>query len=287
MQAALLALLAAGLVLIVLGVLLLCKHMRRPLEPEFQAAPRIGIVTMVTDQPDFAHWLEHHLAMVERVYLRVENAPEIAALVASDSRVYAETAQVDAKERGDNYFGQMDRQRGFVTRMLDKAARDGLDVLFHIDADELIAVQAPHSSLGAELLRVPRGTACVHLHNHEAYFHDNQRCFSAAGFLDCQREACTSYGNGKSAAVLRHGPRYHGPHHFLGRAWQMPADRVVVLHFDSCTFDQWKSKFQRMAQKTTRTSEIPFPFYKQSIDKVQSGAADAELQTFYRERKWR
>ena len=68
--------------------------------------------------------------------------------------------------------------------------------------------------------------------------------------------------------------------------YEMPASRLVVLHFDSCTFEQWRRKFERLAQRATRASEIPFDFYKQSIAKIQSGASDDELRAFYEANKW-
>jgi len=246
-------------------------------------ACRIAIATMVTTQPDFERWLQHHLPIADRIYLRIENAPEIVELARRcGDKVYYEVVNDGETAKPNNYFTMMDRQKEFVTRILERAKQEGIDYLFHIDADELIS--SKNGDLRTHLESAPPGTACIHFKNFEAVFKNNKHCFDAAKFMDCQKEACTSYANGKSAAVLRNGPSYNGPHYFHGKLYDMPDDKVTILHFDSCTYEAWKQKFARLAN--SKTDDIPLSFYKKSIELMARKPSEEEMQTFYRQSKW-
>jgi hypothetical protein len=249
-----------------------------------QQQSRVAIATMVTKQPDFQHWLDHHMPLVDRIYLRVENAPEIVEMVRPlSAKIYFEVVNDGEMAKQNNYFTMMDRQHEFITRMLQQAKDEGIDYLFHIDADELISSQ--NGDLRSHLDAAPAGTACIHFKNFEAVFNNNKHCFDAAKFMDCQSEACTSYANGKSAAVIKNGPTYNGPHYFHGKLYDMPDDKIRILHFDSCTYEAWKQKFARLSK--SKTSDIPLSFYKKSIDLMAKNPTEQQMQTFYRQSKWK
>jgi hypothetical protein len=253
---------------------------------------RVAIVSMVTRQPDFDVWLQHHLQTigVDRIYLRIENAPTIADLAQRYPReVYYEQANDNDAIKPNNYHTQMDRQGDWVNRMIRKARDEHIDYLFHIDSDELISLSDP-LNLRKYLQTAPGDAACIHFKNYEAVYQpasDLRGCFDAAHFLDCSRDSCTSYANGKSAAVIANCAEdaYHGPHYFQGKVYEMPDELIHIRHFDSCTFEAWREKFQRMTQSDP--DKIPFPFYKQSIELHQRQASEQEMRAFYRARKER
>lgn len=244
----------------------------------------IALATMVTNQPDFDKWLLHHIPLVDKIYLRIENAPSIVQLSAQyPNKIEYEVIDDGNKIKKNNYFTQMDRQKDFVNRMIEKAKTDGIEYLFHIDADELID---SNGGLLDNLRLAPLGTVCIHLKNYEAVFNNNQSCFDAAKFLDCEKETCKSYANGKSVAVISQNPKFNGPHYFHGKLFDMPPDKIRILHFDSCKFDAWKEKFMRM--KDSKKNDIPFQFYQQSIELINKDPVptDSELLSFYRLNKW-
>ena len=273
--------------LLLVLVLVMHFHFEKNLETfDDTKKAKIAIATMVSEQPDFDEWIRHHLNVigVDRIYLRIENTPQIVAIAAQyPIRFITKWADDGGAIKKNNYFAQMDRQGDFVNRMIQKAKNeDGIDFLFHIDADELIRTSR---SLSDVLREVPGHYACIHMKNFEAQYNgDTQSCFKSAGFLDCTKDACTSYANGKSGAVLKNNPRYHGPHYFHGALYDIPANELCILHYDSCTFDQWKSKFTRM-KETDPAKVANFPFYKESIEMIRSGKPDAELLQFYQQRK--
>jgi hypothetical protein len=243
---------------------------------------RVAIATMVTTQPDFQHWITYHLGLVDRIYLKIENAQEIVELASRyPEKIYYEVTDDGNQTKLNNYFTQMDRQKEFVDRMIKKAKSEGIDYMFHIDADELISSS---SDLRSHLTSVPQDTACIHFKNFEAVFKNNTHCFQAVKFMDCQREACTSYANGKSCAVIKNDPTFNGPHYFSGKVYEMDDNKIKILHFDSCTYDAWKQKFSRMTK--TKPGDIPLTFYKNSIELMSKNPTDDEMLKFYKDAKW-
>ncbi len=247
---------------------------------------KVAIVSMVTKQPNFDYWLNYHLKSVgiDKIYLRIENAPDIVLLINNNNKIYKEIIS-DELPKENNYFGQMDRQQEFVNRMIQKASEDQIDFLFHIDADELISVNP--QNLRHILNSCGNDVACIHMQNFEAVYDPSEtnNCFHAVKYLDCRQDACTSYANGKSIAVIKNNPTFHGPHYFSGGGtYEMPPDLIKILHHDSCTFDAWQDKFKRMT-KTSDISAIPFPFYRESIDLHQRNASHEEKLKYYQKAK--
>ena len=169
--------------------------------------------------------------------------------------------------------------------------------------------------LRKHLMDVEQEYSSIHMNNYEAVYprfneNDGSRCFRPnTKFIECGYQGkCTNYGNGKSAARIgskgfrikgseNSKIRFHGPHNFSGRIFKMANRRLAVLHFDSCTFEQYRNKFQLLANATEEEiKKIPFEFYKLSIWLLQecnekSGAEDCvqkqrELYTRYKVRKW-
>ena len=240
---------------------------------------------MVSCSPGFDFWLKYHLhyLKINLIVLRVEDCDSHRSLLKQyGSKIRATFHNKHEIDVGDNYHSMMARQNITVTRGLQIAKQQNISFLFHIDADELLYV-GPSKNIGVNsenktevastglersaLLRkhlsdVETVYSSIHLSNYEAvypaYNEDNDTlCFHPqARYLECAYMGkCNTYSNGKSAARVgsqgfefeSKGVRFFGPHNFSGRKFPMPTSRLAILHFDSCTFSQYKHKFALLA----------------------------------------
>tara|TARA_B110000114_G_C14861360_1_gene304904 strand:- start:40 stop:663 length:624 start_codon:yes stop_codon:yes gene_type:complete len=192
----------------------------------------------------------------------------------------------------------MDRQKENVNSSIDKAFELGIDYIFHTDADELIYVGDENNLNKDVLLRkylnqVPEDVSCIHMKNFEAVFpNKDNKCFNTNKFIDCKKGGCLSYANGKSVGRVKKKIQFKGPHYFTGKVHNIDDNKICVLHFDSCTYKQWETKFDLLKDTTEeKMKKIPFPFYKNSIKKLQkcggkkTKSCNKELNTYYEEQK--
>ena len=251
---------------------------------------KVAIVSMVTKQPDFAFWLYYHLdhLKLDLIILRVEDSPEYKPLIEKyGNRVIATYYNKDDIDMKHNYLTIMDRQKENVNSGIQKAKELGIDYIFHTDADELIYVaqdnqKTPISNLLRQYLDdVHSDYDCIHFKNFEAVFPNKEKkCFNTNRFIDCKKGQCLSYANGKSAGKVQNGIKFHGPHYFSGNVYDMPDNKMAVLHFDSCTYTQWETKFDLLKDTNEeKMKKIPFPFYKNSIKKLQKCGGDKKKET--------
>ena len=265
---------------------------------------KVSIVSMVTKQPDFEFWLDYHLnhLKLDLIILRVEDSPEYKPMLDKyGDRIiatYHSKKDIDMKH---NYHTIMDRQKANVNQGIQIAKEKGIDYIFHTDADELIYVHPDTNKTDPSILlrqyldRVPDEYHCLHFKNFEAVFpNSEEKCFNTQKFVDCKKGQCLSYANGKSAGRVKKGVRFHGPHYFSGKVHNMSDHEVAVLHFDSCTYKQWETKFDLLKDTTEEKMKgIPFPFYKNSIKKMQKCAKEnkntkecqGDLHQYYKEQK--
>lgn len=265
---------------------------------------KVAIVTMVNKQPDFDFWLDYHLnhLKIDLVILRVEDSPEYEKMVEKyGDRVIASFHKKNEVNLKHNYFGQMERQEIFVNESIQKAKELGLDYIFHIDSDELIYVHHdtvkndPEKLLRQYLDEVESEYDCIHFKNFEAVFPDmKNKCFNTNKFIDCKKGQCLSYANGKSVGRVQKGIKFRGCHYFTGKVFDISDHKIAVLHFDSCTYDKWKEKFNLLKDTNEeKLNKIPFKFYKNSIKKMQKCVSDKkntkecqeDLQKYYQEQK--
>ena len=270
----------------------------------FSDVAKIGIVSMVTKHPDFDFWIDYHLNKlgIDHIFLRVEDAPHYKEII--DKYPTRITATYHSKEDIDmkhNYLTIMDRQKENVNSACKKAKEMGIDFLFHCDADELIHVVSPgNSSIRQNLRRYlnqikeqDENIGCIHFKNFEAVFPKmSDKCFTTNKFIDCKKGRCLSYANGKSCGLVQRGAKFRGPHYFSGKNYNMPDDRIVILHYDSCTYKQWHTKFNLLKDTNEeKMKKIPFPFYKNSIRKLKGCSGEEEklckndLRKFFKEQK--
>jgi len=69
--------------------------------------------------------------------------------------------------------------------------------------------------------------------------------------------------------------RPNGVHYFSGDQVDVDPEEALILHYESCDFEEWKWKF-------SRPNPSNFEFYQESRDAIQKCASDSEcLSDFY------
>ena len=269
-----------------------------------QGDSKVAIVTMVNKQPNFEDWLDHHLnnLKIDKIILRVEDTPEYKELIKPyGNRVDASFHSKEEINTKNNYFTQMDRQEIFVNKSIEKLKKLNFDFVFHIDADELIYVHPDTQNTPRDILlrqyleKVHPDYSCIHIKNFEAVFPNmEEKCFNTNRFVDCKKGQCLSYANGKSVGRIKNNVKFKGCHYFTGKVFDISDYELAILHFDSCTYSKWEKKFKLMKNITEeKFNEIPFPFYKNSIKKMQKCDTDnknekecgKDLEEYYLEQK--
>tara|TARA_B100000795_G_scaffold269053_1_gene257373 strand:+ start:1369 stop:2334 length:966 start_codon:yes stop_codon:yes gene_type:complete len=266
-----------GIIILLLTIIIT----RKPNLEQFSPMAKIAIVSMVTKHPDFDFWIEYHLNTlgIDHIFLRVEDSPHYKEII--DKYPTKITASYHLKENIDmkhNYLTIMDRQKDNVNAACIKAKNMGIDFLFHCDADELIHVISSKDSIRQNFRRYlnqakdsESNIKCIHFKNFEAVFPKmTGKCFTTNKFIDCKKGRCLSYANGKSCGLVQRDTKFRGPHYFQGKNYNMTDDKIVILHYDSCTYKQWYTKFNLLKDTNEeKIKKIPFPFYKNSIKKLK------------------
>ncbi len=238
-----------------------------------------GIALLMRKPIDLMLWLEHHRKIgIDKFYIRLEDSPGIAAFLKTQKDVWFEEAESDKE---NNYTTLQKRQIDFVNKILPMARKDGIDWLFHTDADELL-----EGSVRSVLSKIPPEKKVGKLKNAEAvYGEEEATCFSSKKFIRCDKGGpCTAYVNGKGCGRTVEGVFLAGPHDFgyngEGGVYEIPFEDLHVLHFDSCTLGSWMEKFTHLS-KNAKLDDIVFGYYKQSIE------AAKQAEKVYKEHKMR
>ena len=220
---------------------------------------------MVRKPFNFDWWLDYHFSLgVDYIFLRVEDTPDLKNIVDKYSNVF--TIFDNDSNKRNNYWTQMNRQKMFINSIKNELIEKKVDWLFHIDSDELICC----NNLKSLLESVPNKYDTIHFDNYEAVY-DNDDLENP--FIQTNRfrfgNSRISYRNGKSAARVNQNLRPKGPHKFYGNRLEMPPIKLVILHYESATFDSWWEKFNNDNDNDIeKLTEIPFGYYKESIDIV-------------------
>ena len=270
----------------------------------FDNNSKVAIVSMVTKHPDFDFWIDYHLNKlgIDHIFLRVEEAEYYKEYIdkypGRITATYHKKNDIDTKH---NYLTIMDRQKEMVNKACNDAKDMGIDYLFHCDADELIHVISNNeynlkNNLRNYLNEIKNSddkVSCIHFKNFEGVFPKiSDKCFTTNKFIDCKKGPCLSYANGKSCGLVQRGAKFRGPHYFTGKTYNMPDSKIVVLHYDSCTYKQWHTKFDLLKDTDEeKMKKIPFPFYKNSIRNLKKCSGDEnkpcknDLKKYFKEQK--
>jgi hypothetical protein len=247
------------------------------------AGVQLGIVMMTKKPFDLPTWLTYHYVGlgIRRFYLKVEDTPELAPLLATPPWDRCVVTSFDDHTQRD-YFAQMDRQAAHIAAVLPRARADGLTHLLHIDDDELLFCPAGIGVLLGELAVAPPSRPDCHLCNIEALMpHDScSSPFSEATVFRHFPTRYVSYTNGKSIGRLDEPTlRSHGPHHFRNElaaggntspiTYPIGPETACVLHYESATYAKWHHKFLELASRHGDDPEVyarvPFAFYRKSM----------------------
>eukprot|EP00441_Pelagodinium_beii_P024288 CAMPEP_0197655746 /NCGR_PEP_ID=MMETSP1338-20131121/39643_1 /TAXON_ID=43686 ORGANISM="Pelagodinium beii, Strain RCC1491" /NCGR_SAMPLE_ID=MMETSP1338 /ASSEMBLY_ACC=CAM_ASM_000754 /LENGTH=476 /DNA_ID=CAMNT_0043231457 /DNA_START=70 /DNA_END=1501 /DNA_ORIENTATION=+ len=283
---------------------------------------KVAVVMLSRHPPDLKTWIRYHTGHVgvDHIFIKLEDSPGVSAIFEQlpeeerkkvtllDSKpAPASLIGMGADTRPeDDYTSLQGRQMVAMASAKSSSAAMGIDWLIHIDDDELLYTQ--YGKIGDLLAAMPQGTDQAYLPNVEAVYASAnvKSCFTETKQANLNRFTFESYANGKSAVrVARRDAHPAGPHQWrdalnreLGSIHmdQEPfGSPIMVLHFESCPFSRWEDKFWELGRTSPqKVREIPFPFYRESITKMQScrsresglpGCSQANLMAFWS--KWK
>jgi hypothetical protein len=256
---------------------------------------RLAVVGMTKRPPDLEYWLRHHAALgIERFYLRIEDTPELAELLGRAPWATVVEPLWANENTPTDWRAMAARQSTYVQSIVGLAAARGLTHLLHIDDDELLCVPSGRWALDASLqtMELEERALCeAHALTVEALA-PSRECADAFGGVRAfrhRRSTFCAYGAhvgsaGKSVGRLCcPGLAPCGPHHFndiavgaheradpahgdFSRTRLLPPAVALILHFESASFERWRSKFTAYAAAMLdgATPTFHFPFYRES-----------------------
>jgi len=257
----LLLIVISGLLICIISIISISQKRENFENPK---AKGIGVISMIKDPKNIKTWLKHHRDLgIRRFYIRLEDTPDLESYLNSQSDVHLKVG----KSTGVNEYDEKQvRQHAWVNDALKIARNDGIKWLVHIDADELLSGQMN------EILTLPQSVRTFWMQNKEAKFpkvpEKSDDCFSASKVVDCGKNnnSCVAYQNGKGGGRTTSDVEANGCHRLKSNREErsIKLERVFVLHYESCDFDIFKTKFKGLAVQDKKI-KIPFPYYNESI----------------------
>jgi len=261
-------------------------------------AAKVAIVMLSRHPPDLKTWIKYHASHigVDHIFIKLEDSPGVSAileqlseeertkvtLLGASNQAASLIGMGEDTRPEDDYTSLQARQMVAMASAKRSSEAMGIDWLIHIDDDELLYTQ--NRKIGELLAAMPAGSDQAYLPNVEAVYDsaDVKSCFMQTKQVNLNRYTFESYANGKSAVrVARKDAHPAGPHQ-----WRDAANRelesthmdqepfgspILVVHYESCPFARWEDKFWELGRTSPqKVSQIPFPFYRESITKMQS-----------------
>lgn len=245
---------------------------------------KTALCSMMHHPIDLQFWIDHHLYIVkfDYIFLRLENSDHVK--INNDRVIIVEREII--KNSNDSILYQQYRQQDFVNRCLHHYVNAySIKFLLHIDNDELLVLNFKYDSIHSLIncyLNYPYTN--LRIQNFEAVLLDKSSSsnlfLQTLYFKDCSMEKCRSYSNGKSITLISESIECTGCHTFSGLYFAVPKSEVIILHYDSLIYSKWFDKFKHLSKITSKIyDQIPFPFYKSSIDKIKNN--ETNLQQFW------
>ena len=241
-------------------------HLEPPADyvpPKAKGKVRLGIV-LKTRRPIAIHdWLRHHQRLgVERVYMRIEDTPGLAAdLRQSEFAHLVNVSEAPPPKPNEGKYKNLiqgtnnNEQNAHADLAIAEAKREGLTHLAHIDDDELLYFPSGKEAFYAELSQYDEnsGISNLRMANLEAVY-DYSNCISPFNTTTHFRFALcdfTAYHWGKSIGNL--GDPFleqNGVHKFKGESVDLKNHTAVVLHYEGACVQRWKLKFNQGPEKS-------------------------------------
>lgn len=226
----------------------------------------IAICSVVKDPLNFDWWLDYHFGLgIDYIFLKIEDTLSLQKVVEKYPNVVA--TYENKIDRKNNYLTLIDRQRIFFNEIKSTLIDLEINWLFHIDSDELILC---NGNLKEILDEIPDHYQTVRFTNYEAVYDSDDL---ENPFIQSSRfrygHSRISYKNGKSAGRVNNDLGFKSPHKFHGNRLYFPETKIVILHYESATFESWYSKFNQEFDED-KITEIPFEFYKKSIEVIKN-----------------
>lgn len=241
----------------------------------------IAIVSMMKNPKNIDYWLKYHRKKgITHFYIRLEDTPELVPYMSKQKDVFLIVGSShDSPSSKIEYDAQMARQRDLAKTAIDYCIKNKIKWIIHIDSDELVECDGKYiySTLENEINDNPRIHNIV-MDNYEAkYSKINKKddsCFTYKKLINCKNEkGCVSYVNGKSIGRVSKDLKEFGPHrfHINKQKYEYNSKKLRVLHFESCDFDSYVSKFINLSNGN---KEYPFEFYNKSIQLSKSSVCN-------------
>lgn len=253
----------------------------------------VAIVLLSRRPADLRLWLAYHLDYmgVKHVFMDVEDTPLFdeawqSLSEANKKRVTIRkaVASTGSGRPWDDYTTLQARQLAAMRRAKEACKDLGIEWLLHIDDDELLYVPT-HQPIGEILAAIPAQKSQVYINNVEAVYESadvtGEECFAKTSMVNMNAHTFSSYANGKAAVrVSDKNAVPAGPHNwktkndhqlnsisFINKTFGSP---LWLIHFESCPFSRWVDKYWELGNTSPEhISKIPFPFYRQSISRMQ------------------
>ena len=241
----------------------------------------IAICSTVKDPQNFDFWLNHHLDLgVDYFFIRIEDTASLKSITDNYSQVFP--LWIDSCNYWDIYFTLQTRQLDFIDSIQSNLKDLGVKWLIHIDSDELICC----NQLLPDLLdTVEPEYQSVHFNNFEAVFARDDLANPFHETTEFLYSNFLTYCNGKSASRVNQFTKALGPHLFDGQVYKFTPSEIVILHYESATFDIWYNKFLNLSKiAEDKMEKIPFPFYRQSIKFISEGDVE-KSRSFWKSNK--
>jgi hypothetical protein len=259
------------IILLLIGLFLVVQFKK----PPSGNGKKVAIALCIKNPKNIETWLKLHRDFgISRFYIRLEDTPELVEYLKAQSDV---NLIVGDSNSVDEYVDLMSRQSKMVDTSIELCKKDGIDWLIHIDCDEVLEGNLE------EIQNLPNNVGTFWMQNYEVKYDkipsETDSCFMGSKFVDCSKGLCASYANGKGGGRVGVSLS-NGPHRFKSNLKEVKLRSVIVKHFESCDFDQYIAKYKRLAK--SNVSEIPFPYYKESILAEGDVNKLSEIYTKYR-----
>lgn len=240
-------------------------------------------------EPWLADWIAHHRQIFDQLLIWIDEPAEFAAAQAlSEARV---TILPGQRAEGTSRLTRvLISQMANAELACELCARDGIDWLLHIDADELFLEHDP------SVWESPADRLVFANHECVPVWAAERPLQAVTHFKAHGRMPFLLYSNGKSAVRCRAGgerPRADGPHRFTGPGTEemVAHTRASVLHYACPTFDLWWEKYRHLGAFSDHWYDRPaqpieLPFHLRSRDLVAGALASGDrgaCEAFFRE----